>query len=179
MAQESVAVVGAGLVGCLAALAFAAKGYNVQLFELRPDPGKEPTSRGLRSINLAVSDRGIRALKYVDENMAERVLKDVIPMHGRMIHDLNGNQESQTYGLFGESINSIDRKFLNDSMLDEIRLNSNIELHFNHKLVQISMKEQPELTFQITGDSELVTHKFDYIIGADGAHSQFRYKLQR
>lgn len=177
--QQGVGIVGAGLVGCLAALAFAAKGYSVTLFELRPDPRETAGNRNLRSINLAVSDRGIRALKYVDEEMATRVLENVIPMHGRMIHDLSGNQESQIYGLFGESINSIDRSFLNDSLLDEIRHSENIKLLFNNKLVKIEdLDKVPKMTFQET-KGEIKSYEFDYVVGADGSHSQFRYQLQR
>lgn len=184
--HQGVGIVGAGLVGCLTALAFAAKGFSVTLFELRPDPKKVTNEKNLRSINLAVSDRGIRALKYVDSEMADRVLEHVIPMTGRMIHDLSGTkQESQAYGLFGESINSIDRSFLNDYLLDEIR-HSDINVHFNHKLIRLddlsSEEKSPKLTFLDTSESNestMKSYEFDYVIGADGAHSQFRYQLQK
>ncbi|CAH2353386.1 kynurenine 3-monooxygenase [[Candida] railenensis] len=178
--KPGVGIVGAGLVGCLAALAFAAKGYSVSLFELRPDPSTIPQKqKNFRSINLAVSDRGIRALRYVDEEMASRVLENVIPMYGRMIHDLKGNQESQNYGLFGESINSIDRSYLNDLLLDEIKRNDYININFNYKLSNVdNLNSHPTLTFQ-DENSELKTYEFDYVVGADGAHSQFRYQMQK
>lgn len=184
--QQGVGIVGAGLVGCLAALSFASKGYSVTLFELRPDPKKNSKGKNLRSINLAVSDRGIRALKYVDEEMADRILEHVIPMKGRMIHDVTGTkQESQLYGLYGESINSIDRSFLNDCLLDEIR-HSDIKLHFNHKLIKLehlsSEDQSPEMTFIDTSlpkNDNVKSYEFDFIIGSDGSHSQFRYQLQR
>ena len=64
--HQGVGIVGAGLVGGLTALAFAAKGFSVTLFDLCSDPKKVTNEKNLRSINLAVSDRGIRALKYVD-----------------------------------------------------------------------------------------------------------------
>ncbi|KAG2736360.1 hypothetical protein G9P44_000450 [Scheffersomyces stipitis] len=185
--HQGVGIVGAGLVGCLAALAFAAKGYSVTLFELRPDPKTvDASERNLRSINLAVSNRGIRALKYVDDAMADRILEHIIPMKGRMIHDTTGTkQESQLYGLFGESINSIDRGFLNDCLLTEMRHSDDINVLFNHKLVQLDhlMREDdtPTMTFVDTRDNkaEPKTFEFDYIVGADGAHSQFRYQMQR
>lgn len=178
MSQETVGIVGAGLVGCLAALAFAAKGYQVTLFEMRPDPRNENTSRTLRSINLAVSDRGIRALKYVDAAMADRVIQHVIPMKGRMIHDASGTkQESQLYGLFGESINSIDRSFLNKVLLDELDV-AGVEVRYGHKLVSLAKSHgKPRLTFH-DGESTS-SHEFDYAIGADGTHSQFRYQMQK
>lgn len=182
--QVNVGVVGAGLVGCLAALAFKKKGYSVTLFESRLDPRLAASERNLRSINLAVSARGISALKYVNEDMAHRVLSDIIPMKGRMIHHLNGKQESQLYGLFGESINSIDRSQLNDALLNEITDN-NISIHFNHKLIKLSSikagEKEPRMTFQCTSkeDQEYKEYEFDYIIGADGSYSQFRYQMQR
>lgn len=179
--SQTVGVVGAGLVGCLAALAFRAKGYDVTLFEMRPDPrSASEAQRSLRSINLAVSDRGIRAMEAVDAEMAARVLRHVIPMKGRMIHDATGTkQESQLYGLFGESINSIDRLFLNKCLLDELK---DVTLKFNHKLVAVSGvagsgSEKPTLKFS-TADG-IADFSFDFVVGADGAHSQFRYQMQK
>ena len=94
--MPSVAVIGAGLVGCLTALALGHRGHEVTLVDMRPDPRlADKSEKNLRSINSAVSDRGIRALKFVDPNMAERVLDGIIPMYGRMIHPLNGEPESQ------------------------------------------------------------------------------------
>lgn len=177
--NPSVGIVGAGLVGSLAALGFRAKGFDVTLFEMRPDPrAASDAGRSLRSINLAVSDRGIRAMKYIDPEMTERILQHVIPMKGRMIHDATGTkQESQLYGLFGESINSIDRLFLNKCLLDELK---DVNVKFNHKLVSVlnvSGDEKPVLEFSTGSASEKFS--FDFVVGADGAHSQFRYQLQR
>ena len=176
---QTVGVIGAGLVGCLAALAFAEKGFDVSLFELRDDPRKVDPGN-LRSINLAVSDRGIRALKSVDKDMAERILKHVIPMYGRMIHDMTGTkQQSQKYGLFGEGINSIDRSFLNKCLLDEID-KSLIKVYYKHRLIEVAglKSSSPTVVFS-TDDNQRSTFDFDYLVGADGAHSQFRYQMQK
>lgn len=179
--KQTVGIVGAGLVGCLAALGFRAKGYDVTLFEMRPDPrAASEAKRSLRSINLAVSDRGIRAMKYIDPEMTSRILEHVIPMKGRMIHDVTGTkQESQIYGLFGESINSIDRLFLNKCLLDELK---DVTVKFNHKLVGVSdvsaNDSKPVLEFS-TGAESTEKYSFDLVVGADGAHSQFRYQLQK
>lgn len=176
--MPSVGIVGAGLVGCLAGLALNAKGFDVTIFELRPDPRKEDSRASLRSINLAVSDRGIRAMRYVDKEIADRVLKHVIPMKGRMIHDISGKkQESQVYGLFGESINSIDRLFLNKVLLQELN-KVRVKVFFEHKLVALINGEQPELQLAAKDGFDKKV-KFDYVIGADGAHSQFRYQMQK
>ncbi|EGW31198.1 kynurenine 3-monooxygenase mitochondrial precursor [Spathaspora passalidarum NRRL Y-27907] len=183
---ETVGIVGAGLVGCLAALAFAKKGYSVTLFELRSDPRtvKDRSQKNLRSINLAISNRGIRAMKYVDEEITDRVLEYIVPMKGRMIHDLTGTkQESQLYGLYGECINSIDRGFLNECLLNELDMQENVRVLFDHKLIRlndITTEVKPSMVFLDSKQhNEFKTFKFDYIVGADGAHSQFRYQMSR
>ncbi|ODV87726.1 hypothetical protein CANARDRAFT_5040 [[Candida] arabinofermentans NRRL YB-2248] len=182
---ETVAVIGAGLVGSLMALGLAHQGYKVTLFELRPDPRLQNKGKtNLRSINLAVSERGIDAMKYVDEDMAKRVLDGVIPMYGRMIHDLQGNQESQIYGLFGESINSIDRSKLNDNLLNEIdsfnSKNSGLEIEtkFENKLVSLDLSGIGATVITSSNGDELKSH-FDFVIGADGSFSQVRQFLQK
>lgn len=179
--SESVAVLGAGLVGCLAALALAKRDYKVTLFDYRLDPRLETTKdRNLRSINLAISDRGISSLEYVDKQISERVLKDIIPMHGRMIHDLKGNQESQNYGLFGECINSIDRGVLNNNLLDEVDNIENITLKFGHKLSNIKFSDSKQTcVFTTSPDQDTQTFDFDFIVGCDGAYSTTRSQMQR
>lgn len=186
---ESVAVIGAGLVGTLIALGVAKRGYDVTLCDLRADP-RTINTKNLRSINLAVSARGISGMKAVDEEMASRLLEGVIPMHGRMIHDLQGNQESQIYGLFGESINSIDRAKLNEDMITEIdRFNKShsnkIKLCFNHKLIKMDLpseskpKDKCILEFSVNGQEDYIMKQFDFVIGADGSYSNVRYQLQK
>ncbi|KAG5361586.1 Kynurenine 3-monooxygenase [Yarrowia sp. C11] len=184
--MHEVTVVGAGLVGCLAALAFADRGHKVALYDSRPDLRSEAELKNasLRSINLAVSARGIDALRSVDTKMADRVLADIIPMYGRMIHDLQGAQHAQAYGLWGECINSIDRAQLNRTMLDVIEDNELISFFPQHKLTNISLSrkdkayKKPTATFE-TKDGEERVVSCDYIIGADGAFSKTRDRLQR
>ncbi|GMF50258.1 hypothetical protein BVG19_g2016 [[Candida] boidinii] len=188
---DTVAVCGGGLVGTLCALGLAHRGYKVTLFDYRDDPRNVSIDRqNLRSINLAVSDRGIRAMNLIDPEMTERVLKDIIPMHGRMIHDLGGKQISQKYGLFGESINSIDRSFLNISLLNEIeRYNKNhltekdqIEFKFNRKILGFTENKKTnkvELSYSNNKNHIKELKSFDFIIGADGAFSTIRYGLQK
>lgn len=183
---ESVAIIGAGLVGCLASLALAKRGYKVTLFDYRSDPRKKSTTeRNLRSINLAISARGITSLQFVDEEITQRVLRDIIPMKGRMIHDLDGNQESQIYGLFGEKINSIDRAVLNNNLLDELdRLGEhNIELKFDHKLVKINFADQAKSEYQTclfsTTHDGVQSFDANFVVGCDGAYSTTRYQMQR
>ena len=186
--QKTVAVIGAGLVGCLAALAFDRKGFKVKVYEGRPD-ARTPEQMEIfsfRSINMAVSARGILALETVDKEMADRVLQNLIPMRGRMVHDVAGNETSQNYGLYGEAINSIDRAHLNRALLDELDNSSNIETFFNHKLVRAVLSPKPKLTFSVTKPMEsdkfsniLEVDDVDLLVGADGAHSVVRSQLQK
>lgn len=187
-ASKVIAVIGAGLVGCLAALAFERKGFKVRVYEGRPD-ARSPEQREIfsfRSINMAVSSRGILALETVDKAMADRVLKNLIPMHGRMVHDVNGNETSQNYGLYGEAINSIDRAALNCALLDELEASSNIETFFNYKLVRATFEPTVRLTFSVTNPNEndkfkniIEVNDTDILIGCDGAHSIVRSQLQK
>src|ERR1051326_268867 len=95
MNQPQFTIVGSGLAGALMACYLGKAGDRVDMFERRPDPRSHGAERG-RSINLALSLRGIRALEEV--GLAERVLKDAIPMPGRMIHSPSGEQTFQPYG---------------------------------------------------------------------------------
>lgn len=105
MGESCVVIVGAGLVGSLAAISFARQGYTVALYEYRSDPRLSKGAVG-RSINLAVSARGLGAIRSIDPALCDKIISDSLPMKGRMIH-VDGQQQSQIYGLFGECINSI------------------------------------------------------------------------
>ena len=63
------------------------------------------SSDSLRSINLAISARGIYAIRAIDPDVADRFLENVIPMKGRMIHDEFGRQQSQLYDRDGQVCN--------------------------------------------------------------------------
>ncbi|CBQ72521.1 related to BNA4-kynurenine 3-mono oxygenase [Sporisorium reilianum SRZ2] len=157
---ERVAVIGAGPVGCLAALAFAQRGCKVDVFESRPDPRThEAVARASqRSINLALSTRGITGLRSVSlvglgkyahtgKDLADLVLQDAVPMRARMIHVVTkratGDKQaevkelSQLYSTTGESINSVDRGRLNNILLDRALMHPNVDVHFEHKLQSV------------------------------------------
>lgn len=188
---KTVIIIGAGLVGCVAALAFKKRGYNVKVYEGRPD-ARTPEQRQIfsyRSINMAVSSRGITTLESIDPEMSKRVLKNLIPMYGRMVHDMVGNEISQAYGLNGEAINSIDRADLNRGLLDELDA-AGIETYFNYKLIYASLEPTPKLTFsllpkdgkKVAGEAFkniVVVDDGDLIIGCDGAHSALRQHLSK
>src|SRR5205823_7883553 len=110
-----IVIVGAGLVGSLLAIYLAKCGYNVKIFERRPDMRKVKINEE-RSINLALSDRGLLALEKV--GLVDEVKKIAIPMHGRYIHNLNGSTAFQPYGKEGQFINSVSRAMLNMKLID-------------------------------------------------------------
>ncbi|MEH0830476.1 FAD-dependent oxidoreductase, partial [Micromonospora sp. CPCC 205714] len=111
--RDEIAVVGAGLAGCLLACYLARRGYPVALYERRPDPRTGTVERG-RSINLALSERGLDALRRI--GLEDEVMADALPMRGRMIHPVEGEPEFQSYSGSGDrAINSISRGALNNA----------------------------------------------------------------
>lgn len=129
--ETTVVIVGAGLVGSLAALQLAQRGFRVAVYERRPDIRGAAVVSGNRSINLALSVRGISALRLA--GIAEEVLARAIPMRGRMVYPLGREPREQLYGTFGEAINSVDRAVLNRLLLDRAE-GHGVALHFEHTL---------------------------------------------
>jgi kynurenine 3-monooxygenase len=168
-----VVVLGGGLVGALAAVQFANKGYKVQLFEKRTDIRTQDQSNG-RSINLALSRRGIAALE--NANVADQILSSVIPMKGRCIHLESGSLSTQPYGLQGESINSVDRKKINEILLTAAEA-SNVELNFEWGLEQIDFEKN--IVMVGNGKETRLIKDADLIIGADGVFSRTRQQMMR
>src|SRR5688572_9375404 len=113
--SKHIAIVGAGLVGSLLSVYLARRGHKVSIFERRQDMRKGKSEAG-RSINLALSNRGLRALAEV--GMSEVIKNIAIPMNGRMMHDLKGNLSFLPYGKEGQYINSVSRTDLNMMLMD-------------------------------------------------------------
>ena len=133
MIKTDILIIGAGLCGSLLALRLGHRGYNVRVIEMRPDLRKVDISAG-RSINLAFSDRGIKAMKLV--GIEDKVMPLCIPMNGRMLHDIKGNTTLAPYsGREYEYINSISRGSLNALLLDEAEKHDNVSIHFNQKVI--------------------------------------------
>ncbi|XP_077288296.1 kynurenine 3-monooxygenase cn [Arctopsyche grandis] len=167
----SVAIVGGGLVGSLAALFFAKRGHDVHLFEYREDIRKTPQVRG-RSINLSLSSRAWSALNEV--GLQSSMAQHGLPMQGRMIHSLHGDTKSIPYDRrTNQCIYSVGRKYLNEVLLTATEKYSNVNLYFQHKLVSANL-EEGRLTFLITTSNKTVERCFDLVVGADGAFSTVR-----
>lgn len=139
-----VCIVGGGLVGSLAAIHFAQRpGYKVKLYERRPDIRKVPAQKG-KSINLALSTRGITALQR--GGVDATIFNEAIPMSARMIHvtDPNVKPYPQSYG---GSIFSVDRRLMNQRLLDCAETFNNIELIFEHECLSVDC-EKGQIVFR-------------------------------
>jgi kynurenine 3-monooxygenase len=170
--QQHIAIAGAGLVGSLLSIYLAKRGFKVSVFERRPDMRKQTVDRG-RSINLALSNRGIRALDEV--GLADEIKKVAIPMHGRTMHDRKSQLTFQPYGKQGQFINSISRSNLNIVLMDKAE-SLGVEFFFEHRTALVDF-EKTQLMFQYQAPN-IQPQNFDAIIGADGAFSSVRGSMQ-
>ncbi|MFT6334888.1 MAG: kynurenine 3-monooxygenase [Saprospiraceae bacterium] len=173
MEKKKIVIVGAGLCGSLLALRMAQRGYEVSLHEKRGDMRKEDTTAG-RSINLALSARGLMALDRV--GLKEKVLEYCIPMHGRMIHTKAGDTFLSPYsGRTEDYINSVPRGGLNCLLLDEAEKMENIKIHFNSACKTVDLKNAKG-TFKQANEWD-VMETGDILIGTDGAGSVVRRSM--
>jgi kynurenine 3-monooxygenase len=170
--KKHIAVVGAGLVGTLISIYLKKRGYAVSLFERRGDMRKQEVGGG-RSINLALSNRGIKALNEV--GLADAIKKNAIPMHGRMVHAIDGQQSLHPYGKEGQFINSISRSGLNMVLMDEAE-RLGVEILFNQRIESIDIPRTRVVHH--ASNIQPQTSSFDHIIGADGAYSAIRSAFQ-
>lgn len=176
--KENILIIGAGLCGSLLALRLAQRGYKVEVYESRPDLRITDISAG-RSINLALSDRGFKALRLA--GVEDKAREICIPMYGRLVHDIAGNTFSSNYsGREGEYINSISRGDLNGILLTEAEKHENVNIHFNHKCTSIDI-ENTIAHFENYTTKEESSVTADVIFGTDGAGSILRksYYLER
>lgn len=178
MKQQNILIIGAGLCGSLLALRLGQRGYNVTVYEMRPDLRKTDISAG-RSINLAFSDRGNKAMKLV--GIEDKVKALCIPMNGRMLHDKEGNTFLSNYsGRDHEYINSISRGELNGLLLTEAEKHDNVRIHFNKKCKSVDF-EHTTARFRDYETKDEFVEDADCIIATDGAGSALRrsYYLER
>ncbi|KAK7014931.1 kynurenine 3-monooxygenase [Favolaschia claudopus] len=157
-------VVGAGPVGCLAAISLARRGWEVTVFEGRSDLRAPSSRKGqLRSINLAISHRGLAAIQVIDPLAAQRFLQTVIPMKGRMIHHPDCSLDSQLYDRDGQCINSIDRALLNESLLDNAASSPNIRLFFQHKVQFVDFDKKTMTVLDVRMDFQQEYLRDEYV----------------
>ncbi|MFM1930931.1 MAG: hypothetical protein RL226_234 [Bacteroidota bacterium] len=173
--NERIAIAGGGLVGSLWSIYLAKRGFQVDIFEKRNDPRKSGYIGG-KSINLALSDRGWKALERV--GVADAVREEAIPMFGRMVHDIHGNTNFQPYGKEGQAIYSVSRGGLNKLLLQKAGELNNVNLFFNEAIDNIDLNSNT-LFLENLLDGEKKERSYDRIFGTDGAFSAVRSRLQK
>ena len=171
--SETVAIIGAGLNGPLLALGLVKRGFKVEIYERRPDMRRVSMSAG-RSINLAISTRGIHALKEV--GLWSEMQKIIIPMKGRMMHSPNSELTFQPYGKDEtEVINSISRAELNIALINAAEA-QRVEIHFQQRCTGMSFKAG---TLHLRDESAVEdrTVECGVVIGCDGSASAIRGEM--
>ena len=171
---DSVAIVGAGLAGCLLATLLGRRGVPATVYERREDPRDTPPERG-RSINLAISARGLEALDQV--GLRELTLSRALPMHGRMVHGRDGQQSFRPYSADGaHAINSISRAELNLALIEIAANTPGVMMEFGCRLDGLDMATG-ELAFEAVGHRRgrsRHTARAGIVLAADGAYSAAR-----
>ena len=179
-------LIGSGLAGGLLAAYLGRRGYDVDLYERRADP-REGNIIGGRSINLALSTRGIHALEQL--GIADEVLQHAIPMRGRMSHDKSGNLHFAPYDVDpNKHINSIGRAALNTAVIEAAQRYPNVRVHFSHRCTDVDLDSG---TAELVDSSveagvspadpvrQVIEVSADTIIGVDGAFSAVRQSMHK
>ena len=169
--KEDILIIGAGLCGSLLALRMGQRGHRVRVMERRSDLRKVDLKAG-RSINLALSNRGLKALKMVGLEAAVKPL--CIPMYGRMLHDKKGRLKMSKYsGRKGEYINSISRELLTALLIDQAEALENVSFEFDLKCDEVDFKNNIA-SFTNAKNGNSLNFKAGRIFGTDGAGSSLR-----
>ena len=167
-------LIGSGLAGGLLAAYLGRRGYDVDLYERRADP-REGNIVGGRSINLAISTRGIHALEQI--GIADETLRYAIPMRGRMIHDKSGALHFAPYDVDPKNcINSIGRASLNTTVIEAAQRYPSVRVHFNRKCTDVDLTEA---ICRLETETGKLAVGGDAVIGVDGAFSAVRASMQR
>jgi kynurenine 3-monooxygenase len=177
-------LIGSGLAGGLLAAYLGRRGYDVDLYERRADP-REGNIVGGRSINLAISTRGIHALEQI--GISDEALQHAIPMRGRMIHDKSGILHFAPYDVDPKKcINSIGRASLNTTVIEAAQRYPNVRVHFNRKCTDVDLKTATAHLVASAVEAaapaanpEIIAARGDAAIGVDGAFSAVRASMKR
>jgi kynurenine 3-monooxygenase len=171
--KSNITLVGSGLAGPLLAISLKARGFDTEIFERRPDMRKVAVSAG-RSINLALSTRGIHALR--EAGIWPDIEKIIIPMKGRMMHSVAGELTFQRYGKDdSEVINSVSRAALNIVLMNAAE-ERGVKIHFQQRCTGFDLRTRAvELRDEESG--KLSSVESEIVIGTDGATSAIRTEL--
>ena len=141
--NEKVTIIGAGLAGSYLASLLATEGFQVEIFERRPDMRKAGAEGG-RSINLAISKRGLDALNRI--GLKEPLKDKLIPMKGRQIHHLDDSESFQIYSTHqGEGINSVSRSGLNMLLMDHAEGTGRVKINFESSVTKVDFSLRKKL----------------------------------
>uniref|UniRef100_A0A915DSS7 Kynurenine 3-monooxygenase n=1 Tax=Ditylenchus dipsaci TaxID=166011 RepID=A0A915DSS7_9BILA len=177
-AQQKVVIAGAGLVGAMNACFFAAKGWQVEVYEARNDIRSMAHVAG-RSINLALSRRGMASLEAI--GLKDYIVHKGVEMHARLVHDIDGKTiHRQPYGQPGQHIVSINRRHLNEALIDEAEKYPTVKFFFQHKIVKLKSsngKPGNGLTIENNLNNETFEVEADLLLACDGAYSAIRKSL--
>ncbi|PTL84444.1 NAD(P)/FAD-dependent oxidoreductase [Vitiosangium sp. GDMCC 1.1324] len=172
---ERVTVVGAGLVGSLLAMYLARRGFQVDVLERRPDMRREAIGAG-RSINLAISTRGLHALRQV--GLEEEALRHAIPMRGRMIHPVSGALAFQAYGKdASQHINSLSRGWLNKFLMTHAEGTGRVRIEFKQRVQHVDLEKG---SLSVLDESSGATREVrtPVLFGTDGSGSAVRQAVE-
>ncbi len=174
--KKSITIVGAGLGGALMAVFLGRAGHRVRVYDRRADPRKGGLGRG-RSINLAISTRGLAALERV--GLEKKLLEVAVPMRGRMVHAIDGGLTFQPYGHKAHHvIHSVSRGGLNRLLVEAAEAMPNVEVRFGQRCVGADLENAVGIFADAdTGATSSVAA--DLLIGADGAFSEVRLAMQK
>lgn len=170
---KKIAIVGSGLVGTLLGIYLKKRGHTVHIYDRSPDIRKINFSG--RSINLVLSDRGVKALS--DIGLEKEVLGIGIPVEKRAIHVSENTINEQFYGKDGEVIYSLSRGLLNKKMVD-LAEKAGVEFFFEEKVWDVDLTTAT-ISIGETERGEWITKDYDLTFGADGAFSRIRHRMQR
>ncbi len=174
--SPKITLIGAGPVGSLLSVYLAQHGFQVELIERRADMRSEQISAG-RSINLAVSTRGIHALKQI--GLAEAILEQAVPMRGRMIHSLAGELSFQAYGKDdSQYINSISRGGLNKALMTAAESTQKVRISFHQRATAVDFGSGQLEIFDEENDETLKLTP-SVLIGTDGSASAIRHAMMK
>lgn len=172
--MPKVVVVGGGLVGPVAALFLARRGYTVDLYERSPDPNEQPLREG-RSVHLVLSERGWSAMRTVGVEGVVRA--EALPIRGRLIHALSGAIAFQPYGSDGQAIYAVERSRLNEILIGVAASHPGVTVHFAHTCERVDL-DACELEFS-TSSGRRFAVQAERVLAADGAFSRIRSAMMK
>lgn len=174
MKNDHISILGAGLIGSLLGIFLKRRGLNVSIYEKRDDFRLQPWTSAGRSINMALSDRGWKALNKI--GMGEVIAPHTIPMYGRRVHDEHGKTRLFPYGRENQAIYAISRHSMNRLLADEAE-KEGVVFNFNHKCEDVDINTSI-LRFSLPGN-QMKMENGGLILGADGAYSTLRSTFQK